>query len=79
MTKSERRRIAVKKREWDRILRGFNGRGRSFWKHFSRIAKREFGKAIRFTFCYQAKDNMELFLHIIFILSIGYVFWFGMR
>ena len=79
MIKSENKRIEAKKREWDRVLREFDKRARGFWRYFSRIARREFGKAIKFTFCYQAKDDMELFLHIVFVLSLGYVLWFGMR
>lgn len=67
MTKrSENRRIEAKIKEWDRIVRPVN-----------RFLKKQFVKVIRFLFCYQEEDDMDLFLHIVFILAWLFIGWFS--
>jgi hypothetical protein len=75
MLKSETQKLEVKKRQFNESLREWDSWKRKVRKRLTK----EFIKGIKWLFCYQPKDDMDLILHILFIVSWLFTFWFAMR
>lgn len=66
MNKSEVHKLAVKKREWNKSLCGFD----TWARKVVRIIKRELKYMIKWLFFYKSDDKAEKFLHIVEVLFV---------